>query len=92
MRQHLHLDPVRKEMLALKECNVPKYFFKFCLADYSCFGYIPWSEAECLTIFLVLLSCGIFFVLYISNDFMASQFFNYTVKICSYLLIADKCR
>ena len=60
MRQHLHLDPERKEMLALKECHVPKYFFKFCLADYSCFGYIPWSEAECLTIFLVLLSCGIF--------------------------------
>ena len=60
MRQHLHLDPERKEMLALKECHVPKYFLKFCLADYSCFGYIPWSEAECLTIFLVLLSCGIF--------------------------------
>lgn len=60
MRQHLHLDPERKEMLALKECNVPKYSFKFCLADYSCFGYIPWSEAECLTIFLVLLNCGIF--------------------------------
>ena len=61
MRQHLHLDPERKEMLALKECNVPKFFFKFCLADYSCYGYIPWSEAECLTIFLVLLNCGIFF-------------------------------
>ena len=60
MRQYLHLDSERKEMLALKECHVPKYFFKFCLADYSCFGYIPWSEAECLTIFLVLLSCGIF--------------------------------
>ena len=60
MRQHLHLDPERKEMLALKECHVPKYFFKFCLADYSCFGYIPWSEAECLTIFLVLLNRGIF--------------------------------
>lgn len=27
MRQHLHLDPERKEMLALKECHVPKYFF-----------------------------------------------------------------
>ena len=60
MRQHLHLDSERKEMLALNECNVPKYFFKFCLADYSCFGYIPWSEAECFTIFLVLLNCGIF--------------------------------
>lgn len=92
MRQHLHLDPERKEMLALKECNVPKYFFlNFVWQIIHALDTYPGVKLN-VSQYSWYYSIVEFFLLYISNDFMASKFFNYTVKICSYLLIADKCR
>lgn len=52
------------------------WYLSFLLIDYSCLGNIPWSEVECVTIFLVLL------------ELILSLFFPFS--ICAFVKVFTK--